>query len=125
MTKTTAKPRFKTLFPAINKGGYVIAIRFLDEHRGERFFDTRWSVHLPAARQINEFGLYSTVNFRYENNHDDKAADRLRGVLKIGDQVSISVEKLTSRGRSFPKTGRMIKVTNLREVSGVLMIAYE
>jgi hypothetical protein len=105
----------KNLFPALKRGGYSIRVRFPDEGRGERFFDTRWCVSLTHA--AGTFRIDCEVDYQGWTVHDRPAAPTLGQALRVGDRVVIAIDRHTCRG-CRPLPGRAVTVTGVQTTDG-------
>ena len=97
----------KPLLPRIATGGYSVRFRFMDEARGERFFDAEYGV--GRTDEPNEFRIFSMLDWRGFNVPDKEPVQRIAAALTPGTVVSVHVTKHNRRGR-WPAGGRLIQV---------------
>ena len=109
MTATKTK-RMKNLFPKITRGGYTVRIHFMDESRGERYFDSEWGVH--GESEAGRFNLTCPVDYRGFNCHDNPSINSIGKSIRVGDSVAVHPSKWNMRGkRSIP--GRTVVITSV------------
>jgi len=115
----------KNLFPKITtkSGGYTTRVRFNDEARGERYFDTEYGVH--AWQQPGSFVLTCVIT--HDGHHTECTAGSTIGKdLRVGDQITLMVQRWSMRGRA-KQMGATIYVTGLETVvnaDGFVLIRY-
>ena len=81
------------LFPSLKRGGYSCRITFRDEARGERYFDSEWSV---IAIDANRFALNRSMGFKGSYG-ETKPAGTIGKAIRVGDVVGIRVRRWTMR----------------------------
>lgn len=114
--------KIKNLFPKLARGGYVVHLRFLDEARGERYFDAGWSV--GRCGEAGSFTMWHAVNYRGDNIYSSPAAATVGKALRVGDQLAVEIEKHTVRGRSFVAS-KTIRVTSVILGETEVTVGYE
>ena len=120
---TTKTKKIKNLFPTLKRGGYTCRIRFMDESRGERYFDSEWGVHLFTI--AGQFILTAPVNYQGFTNHDNPSGNSIGKSIQAGDSVYIQPTKWNMRGRT-PIAGRNVKITNIKiDENGFTELTYE
>jgi len=105
---TTTKTA-KNIFPKIKTkgGGYTVGIRFMDEARGERYFDTEWSV--TAWHEAGSFSIPCPVSYNGRMIWQDPAGNSIGRDIRVGDTLSLTITRWSMRGRS-ETLGRSITV---------------
>lgn len=117
------KTKLKNLFPKIKRGGYSVQIRFMDEQRGERYFDSEWAVFNYGAAGL--FTLRCGLNYRGEFDWNRPAAQSIGLALRAGDRVSISVTKHGQIGRPRYVGGRLVQITAVEsQADGTVLVSY-
>jgi len=102
--------KMKNLFPKIKRGGYSVNVRFVDEGRGERYFDAEWSVH--GEDVTGRFNLTYPVAYDSRLVHDNPSVNSVGRDFRVGDRVTITVYKWNMRGKHFLHA-RQIEVTGV------------
>jgi|TARA_R110000824_G_scaffold89320_8_gene219092 hypothetical protein len=116
----------KNLFAKITTrgGGYTVRIRFNDEARGERYFDTEFGVH--AYQTPGAFSLTNVVSWNGHNT-ETSAANTIGHDLRVGDLLTVSAQRWSMRGRA-KVVSKLIRVTALESVEGApgfVRVSYE
>jgi len=115
----------RNVFPKIKSkyGGYTVRILFHDENRGERFFDSEWSVcdYLEPGR----FTLGCGVNWEGRPNPDDPAARSIGQALQVGDTVSVCPTLWNMRGRKATKSYAVRVAAVETDEHGGVVVNYE
>lgn len=117
--------RMKNLFPKITTktGGYTARIRFMDEARGELYFDTEFGV--LAYQTPGTFML--TIVTRHDGGFTETTAQETIGQhLRAGDQVTVLVQRWSMRGRAkqTAKTIHVHAVENVKDTPGFVLVRY-
>lgn len=100
----------KQLLPTIKRGGYSLRFRFMDEGRGERFFDTEY-----AARRIdkNKFQITGQLNYRGEYVRGGlQPAHTIGKALTKGTQVCVTPRKWSQTRTSY-LPGKLITIVDV------------
>lgn len=111
--------KVKTLFPPIRgRGGYTAMFRFLDESRGERFFDREYDIAKWGVWP-GQFTINRPVSFRGDIVHSDPGSwFDIGGAMRPGDSLLVSVFRHNSRGRHFVKSSRVIEIVSVTPGDG-------
>ncbi len=123
--KTTTTQRVKQLFPKFSGrcGSYTCGVRFLDEARGERYFDTEWAVHNFKVAGV--FTITRPVDGRGRPIWDSPASNSLGHDLRAGDTICIAPVRWNMRGRRALAV-RTVKVVGVDVVEdGFVQIKYQ
>ena len=94
---TAKKPRTKNIFPKMKRGGYTCQIRFQDEARGERFFDSEWNLHMGFIQKDSFILTYRMIG---EYPKGEASGESIGKSIKAGDEIIIHPTKWTMRGRT-------------------------
>ena len=113
----------KNIFPKIKtkSGGYTCHIRFMDEARGERYFDTEWSV--CGYSTPGRFSLSCAVSYDGRMLPTEEAINTIGKALRKGEVIVVQVTRWSMRGRSESKSVA-VKVIEISRDTAVA-IAYE
>lgn len=88
------RPPKNKVFPPLKRGGYTARFRFMDEARGERFFDTEFSISVhpasvPRPPQSNQFYVDCEVDYQGRINYSAPASATLASALTTGTRVLV------------------------------------
>jgi hypothetical protein len=107
--------RLKNAFPSSKSGGYTARVRFSDETRGEKYFDTEWDIsnHDTAG----EFTIRGMTTWDGRLLHDPAAFSGLSigREIKVGDRLSLGIRK-------WGRTGRPRNLAAMITVTGVEIV---
>ena len=122
MTATKTK-KLKNLFPKLTRGGYTVRIHFMDEGRGERYFDSEWGVH--GEGEAGRFNLTNLIDYKgYPTS--SLSANTIGGSIRVGDTLAVHPSKWNMRGKK-PVPSRTVVITSvvLNKETGFTELGYE
>jgi hypothetical protein len=115
----------KNLFPKLRngRGGYLCRIHFYDEGRGERYFDTEWSVYNETV--AGSFTIAYPVDFRGSFVFNNPAGSSIGEAIKVGTCFTVHPIKCNMRGH-VQQAGRQIVVTAIEiDEDKQVILSYE
>lgn len=117
--------RMKNLFPKMTRGCYSVNIRFLDEGRGERYFDSYWVVTFDSHNTAGEFAVRHLMAHDGRALWDAPAANSIGRDLRVGDTVVLQPVRWTQTRRRF-MPGSFVEITGveIREHDVLIRYAY-